>query len=71
MKFKMYQCCMGLYHWHLVAGNGKIMASSSHGYEKRSDCVRAIKAICCDLSGCPCEDCCCAAAVGHVNNEPK
>lgn len=38
-KWEFYQDALGKWRWRRTAPNGKIVGSSSEGYNNRTDCV--------------------------------
>lgn len=42
MKFELYRDNRGEWRWRLVAGNGKIIATSGEGYQNKSDCLHTV-----------------------------
>ena len=42
MKFEVYRDNKGEWRWRLKAANGEIIAVSSEGYVRKSDCERSI-----------------------------
>jgi uncharacterized protein YegP (UPF0339 family) len=45
MKFEIYTDKAGEFRWRLLARNGKIIAESGEGYQKKTALKRAIKSI--------------------------
>jgi uncharacterized protein YegP (UPF0339 family) len=41
-KFELYRDKAGEYRWRFVSGNGRIIATSSEGYQKKTDCEHGI-----------------------------
>jgi uncharacterized protein YegP (UPF0339 family) len=44
-KFYIYRDAKGEYRWRLRAGNGRIIADSGEGYERKIDCERSIELV--------------------------
>lgn len=44
-RYVVYRDRQGDYRWRLVAGNGKVIATSGEGYRRRRDCANAIVAV--------------------------
>lgn len=40
---EFYQDAENEWRWRVIAGNGKIVADSSEGYQRKSDCVTGAK----------------------------
>ena len=45
MVFHIYQDVVGQWRWYLAAPNGVKLAAAPVGYERRGDCVLAIKRV--------------------------
>lgn len=45
MVFHIYQDVVGQWRWYLAAPNGVKIAAAPVGYERRGDCVLAIKRV--------------------------
>ena len=45
MVFHIYQDVVGQWRWYLSAPNGVKLAAAPVGYERRGDCVLAIKRV--------------------------
>jgi uncharacterized protein YegP (UPF0339 family) len=43
--FELYTDQAGEYRWRLKSSNGRIIATSSEGYKKKSDCERGIEIV--------------------------
>jgi uncharacterized protein YegP (UPF0339 family) len=44
-KFYVYKDANGEYRWRLRAGNGRVIADSGEGYERKIDCEHGIELI--------------------------
>jgi uncharacterized protein len=44
-RFELYRDNAGEYRWRFVSSNGRIIATSSEGYQKRGDCQDGIDLI--------------------------
>jgi uncharacterized protein YegP (UPF0339 family) len=42
MKFEVYKDRAGEWRWRLIASNGRTIADSGEGYEKKYDCIGAL-----------------------------
>jgi len=43
--FVVFKDLVGQWRWHLVAGNGRIIANSGEGYQNKQDCLHAISLV--------------------------
>jgi uncharacterized protein YegP (UPF0339 family) len=41
--FELAQDHEGEWHWALWSGNGRMMARNAEGYQRRKDCLQAVK----------------------------
>lgn len=41
-KIEVYQDKSGDYRWRMIASNGRIMADSSEGYTRQTNCIKAM-----------------------------
>ena len=44
-KFQIFKDGAGEYRWHLRANNNEIIADSSEGYSKKSDCEHGVELV--------------------------
>ena len=44
-KFYVYKDANGEYRWRLRAGNGRVIADSGEGYERKIDCEHSIELV--------------------------
>jgi len=45
LKFKIYSDVPGEWRWQLKSGNGKIIADSAEGYQRKSHCAKMVDLI--------------------------
>jgi uncharacterized protein YegP (UPF0339 family) len=45
MKFEVYKDRAGEWRWRLIASNGRKIADSGEGYEKKYDCISALNLV--------------------------
>ena len=45
MKFEIYKDDADDFRWRLKAANGRIIADSAEGYQKKAACIRGIKLV--------------------------
>ena len=55
-RFVLFKDRVGEYRWHLRADNGEVIADSSEGYVKKSDCEHGIDLVKTQASGAEVED---------------
>lgn len=42
LKFKVFQDKRDQWRWHLIAGNGRIIADSAESYHNKQDCLKGV-----------------------------
>jgi hypothetical protein len=55
-EFQIYTDKKGEFRWRLLAANGKIIADSAEGYDKKSDCQHGIDLVKRDAPSAPVEE---------------